>query len=94
MRDWLKQKLNIPDNWDKHDYRIKQYSFEDIEDILIEYQEEQIANAVKQNDDFKILREEMREFMLLDSKNMLTPRGKKLLSEYKFIIEQYLHATI
>jgi hypothetical protein len=34
LRDYLKERLGVPDNWDKFDYRTQRYSFEDIEEIL------------------------------------------------------------
>ena len=33
-RQILKNRLGVPENWDKHDYRIQRYSFEDIEEIV------------------------------------------------------------
>jgi len=34
LRDYLKERLGVPNNWDKFDYQTQRYSFEDIEDIL------------------------------------------------------------
>jgi hypothetical protein len=42
MRDYLKNKLSIPENWDKYDYQTQRYSFEDIEEILQTYKNEQL----------------------------------------------------
>lgn len=37
MRDWLKNRLGVPENWDKYDYQEQRYSFEDVEEILLDY---------------------------------------------------------
>lgn len=37
VKDWLKQKLDIPNTWDKFDYEIGRYSFNDIEDVIEQY---------------------------------------------------------
>ena len=42
MRNYLKNKLGVPENWDKYDYQTQRYSFEDIEEILETYKEEQL----------------------------------------------------
>ena len=42
MRDYLKNKLGVPENWDKYDYQTQRYSFEDIEEILQTYKNEQL----------------------------------------------------
>lgn len=33
-RKILKRHFNVPENWDKHDYQIKQYSFGDLEEAF------------------------------------------------------------
>ena len=42
MRDYLKNKLGVPENWDKYDYQTQRYSFEDIEEIFQTYKKEQL----------------------------------------------------
>jgi len=34
VKDYLKKELQVPENWDKHDYEIPRYTFGDIEDVL------------------------------------------------------------
>lgn len=43
MKDWLKKKLCVPENWDKYDYQTQRYSFDDIEEILQEYNKKQLT---------------------------------------------------
>lgn len=33
IEDWFKKKLNVPDNWDKFDYEMQRYSFNDMVDF-------------------------------------------------------------
>ena len=36
--DYLKKYFNVPENWDKHDYELHRYSFNDIVDALEDYE--------------------------------------------------------
>ncbi|MDB4299646.1 hypothetical protein N9928_01195 [bacterium] len=42
MKKYLETKLNVPENWDKFDYRTQRYSFEDIQDLFEEYKKQNI----------------------------------------------------
>ena len=44
MRDYLKNKLCVPENWDEYDYQTQRYSFEDIEEILQKYKDESLPH--------------------------------------------------
>lgn len=46
MKEFIKNKLGVPENWDKHDYQLARYSFEDIEEVLLAYEEEQLRLGV------------------------------------------------
>ena len=46
MKEFIKNKLGVPENWDKHDYQLARYSFEDIEEVLLAYEKEQLRLGV------------------------------------------------
>lgn len=46
MKKFIKTKLGVPENWDKHDYQLARYSFEDIEEVLLAYEKEQLRLGV------------------------------------------------
>jgi len=41
--DWFKNKLGVPENWDKHDYDMARYSFNDMVDFAEQYHTEQLS---------------------------------------------------
>jgi hypothetical protein len=43
MKNYLKAKLDVPENWDKFDYQTHRYSFDDVEELLTQYQEEKLV---------------------------------------------------
>jgi len=48
MRQSIKKCLNVPKNWDKHDYKTLRYSFEDIENVISWLEENGKINIVKE----------------------------------------------
>jgi hypothetical protein len=46
MKEFIKNKLGVPENWDKYDYQLARYSFEDIEEVLLAYEQDQLRLGV------------------------------------------------
>lgn len=42
ITDWFKNKLGVPKNWDKYDYSMPRYSFDDMVDFAEQYHKEQL----------------------------------------------------
>ena len=59
LRDYLKERLGVPNNWDKFDYQTQRYSFEDIEEIL-ESKLKSVKDSLPSDEDLLIIAEESR----------------------------------
>ena len=45
---WFKEKLKVPENWDKFDYELPNYSFNDMVDFAEQYADQEVEEALKE----------------------------------------------